>query len=124
MQKATIEKIDSGTFDQPQEVRTFEKGKVELVTVGGFTVGRATLEPGWKWSTCVKPIAKTDSCESAHLGYQLSGTMKVRMDDGTEKTSRAGDVMSIPPGHDAWVEGEERVILVDFQGLTDYAKSR
>lgn len=110
------------TFDLPEEVRAFDKGKVELVKVAGATIGRATFEPGWKWSTCVKPIAKTDSCQAAHFGYQVSGTMTTRMDDGTEKTSKAGDVLNIPPGHDAWVVGKEPVVIVDFQGMVDYAK--
>ena len=118
----TLEKIESKRFDKPDEVRTFEKGKVELIKVGGVAVGRATFEPGWKWSTCVKPIAKTKSCEAAHLGYLLSGTIRTRMDDGTEILSRAGDVANIPPGHDGWVEGSEPVVFIDFQGLKDYAK--
>jgi len=103
-------------------VRKFEKGKVELVKIAGATIGRATFEPGWKWSTCVKPIAKTNSCEAAHFGYQISGTMTTRMDDGTEKISKAGDVLNIPPGHDAWVIGNEPVVVIDFQGMVDYAR--
>ena len=110
------------SLNSPEEVRKFDKGKVELVNVGGGAIGRATFEPGWKWSTCVKPIAKTNSCQAAHHGYQVSGTMTTRMDDGTEKTSKAGDVLSIPPGHDAWVVGNEPVVFVDFQGMVDYAK--
>ena len=109
-------------LSSPDEVRKFDKGKVELVNVAGATVGRATFEPGWKWSTCVKPIATTPSCQAAHFGYQLSGTMTTRMEDGTEKTSKAGDVLSIPPGHDSWVVGNEPVVFVDFQGMVDYAK--
>jgi len=122
--------MTAGTFElkslnSPDEVRKFDKGRVELVNVGGVAIGRATFEPGWKWSTCVtcvKPIAKTNSCQAAHYGYQLSGTMTTRMDDGTERTSKAGDVFNIPPGHDAWVVGNEPVVVVDFQGMVDYAK--
>ena len=121
MSKST-EKFESKSLNSPEEVRKFDKGKVELVIVAGSTIGRATFEPGWKWSTCVKPIAKTNSCQSAHFGYQVSGTMTTRMDDGTEKTSKAGDVLSIPPGHDAWVVGNEAVVVLDFQGMVDYAK--
>jgi hypothetical protein len=123
MQK-TLEKFETKSFSKPDETRPFEKGKAELVTLGGKVVGRATFEPGWRWSTCVKPIAKTASCESAHFGYQLSGTMKVKMDDGQERTIKAGEAFEIPPGHDAWVEGNETVVCVDFQGLSDYAKKR
>jgi len=106
----------------PDETRTFEKGKLELVKVGGTTIGRAVFQPGWRWSTSVKPIAKTKSCEAPHLQYQVSGTLHVVMDDGTERDVKAGDVALIPPGHDAWVVGNEPVVAVDFQGMVDYAK--
>lgn len=118
----SAEVFELKSLNSPEEVRKFDKGKVELVHVAGATVGRATFEPGWKWSTCVKPFAKTASCQAAHYGYQLSGTLVTRMDDGTEKTSKAGDVFNIPPGHDAWVVGDETVVMVDFQGMVDYAK--
>ena len=120
----TAAKVESKTFNTPDEVRRFEKGKLELVNVAGASVGRATFEPGWKWSTCVKTIAKTASCAAAHFGYQLSGTMVTRMDDGTETTSRAGDVLCIPPGHDAWVVDNETVVILDFQGMANYAKGK
>ena len=111
------------SFEKPDEVREFPKGRLELVTIDGSTIGRGTFYPGWKWSTSVQPIAKTKSCEAAHFQYQIAGTMKVRMDDGTEVTSRPGDLVSLPSGHDAWVVGDENVIVVDFQGMADYAKS-
>lgn len=117
-----LTQLEAKTLNSPDEVRKFDKGKVELVNVGGAMVGRATFEPGWKWSQCVKPIAKTDSCQAAHFGYQLSGKMTTRMDDGTEITSKAGDVVNIPPGHDAWVVGNETVVVLDFQGMINYAK--
>ncbi len=115
------ESFESKSFSSPDEVRRFHKGHLELVNVAGGAIGRATFEPGWKWSTCVKPLAKTNSCQAAHYGYQVSGTMTTRMDDGTETTSKAGDVLNIPPGHDAWVVGNEPVVFVDFQGMVDYA---
>jgi hypothetical protein len=118
----SAEKFESKSLNSPEEVRKFDKGKVELVNVAGATIGRATFEPGWKWSTCVKPIANTNSCQAAHFGYQVSGTMMTRMDDGTEKPSKAGDVLNIPSGHDAWVVGNEAVVVLDFQGMVDYAK--
>ena len=114
--------IGSKNFKTPDEVRTFAKGKVEVVKLGDATIGRATFEPGWRWSTCVKPLANTNSCEAAHFGYQVSGTMRIRMDDGTELECKAGDVALVPPGHDAWVVGNESVVIVDFQGMPDYAK--
>lgn len=115
-------KFESKSLNSPEEVRKFDKGRVELVKVAGASIGRAIFEPGWKWSTCVKPIANTNSCQAAHYGYQLSGTMTTRMDDGTEIISKAGDVLNIPPGHDAWVVGSEPVVLIDFQGMADYAR--
>jgi hypothetical protein len=121
---STFDKFESKSLNAPEEVRKFDKGKVELVNVAGAMVGRATFEPGWKWSACVKPVAKTNSCEAAHFGYQISGTMITRMDDGTEKTSKAGDVLNIPPGHDAWVVGNEPVVVIDFQGMVDYARQK
>jgi hypothetical protein len=116
------EKLESKSLNSPDEVRKFDKGKVELVSVAGATIGRATFEPGWMWSTCVKPIAGTNSCQAAHFGYQVSGTLVTRMDDGAESTTKGGDVLNIPPGHDAWVVGNEPVVVLDFQGMVEYAK--
>ena len=115
-------KMEVKNFGAPDEVRTFDKGRVELVKVGGATIGRAVFEPGWKWSTHVKPLAKTKSCEAPHFQYQIAGTMKVVMDDGTTRECKAGDVSLLPSGHDAWVVGNEPVVVVDFQGMADYAK--
>lgn len=85
----------------PDETRTFEKGKLELVKIGGAAVGRATFQPGWRWSTSLKPLVNTKSCEAPHFQYHVSGTLHVVMDDGTEKDCKAGDVSLLPPGHDA-----------------------
>lgn len=108
-------------FKTPDEVRTFPKGKVEIVKIGGAVIGRAIFEPGWRWSTSVQPIAKTKSCQAPHFAYQVSGTMMVQMDDGTQIEIKAGDVSLLPTGHDAWVVGNEPVVTVDFQGMVDYA---
>jgi hypothetical protein len=117
-----IEKSEVKSFEHPDEVREFPNGRLELVKIGGVVVGRSILEPGWRWSESVQPIAGTDSCEAAHFGYQLSGTLKVRTDDGEEFECHAGDVCLINPGHDAWVVGDEPVELVDFQGMSTYAQ--
>ena len=119
--------MSAGTFElkslnAPDEVRKFDRGKVELVKVAGAAIGRATFEPGWKWSACVKPIAGTSSCQAAHYGYQISGTMTTRMDDGIELTSKAGDVLNIPPGHDAWVVGKETFVGFEVKSAVSYAK--
>jgi hypothetical protein len=120
----TVAKVEKKSLNAPEEVRKFEKGKLELVNVDGVMIGRATFEPGWKWSACVGPIAGTRSCTAAHFGYQISGTLVTKMDDGVETTSRAGDVLAIPPGHDAWVEGKDAVVVIDFQGMGNYAKKK
>jgi len=118
------EQAETRSFERATDVREFPGGRLELVTIGGATIGRGIFEPGWRWSTSVKPIAKTNSCEAPHLQYHVSGTLHIVMDDGTEFDCRAGDISSLPAGHDAWVVGNEPVIVIDFQGMTDYARSR
>jgi len=110
------------SLNKPDEVRTFDKGKVELVKIGGAAIGRAVFQPGWKWSESVKPLAKTKSCEAPHFQYHVSGTLRIKTDDGEEVDCKAGDVLRLGAGHDAWVVGEEPVVVVDFQGMLDYAK--
>jgi hypothetical protein len=117
-------RIQKASFAQPEEFRTFEKGKVELVTVGGTAFGRATFQPGWRWSTCVKPLVKTESCEVPHLQYHLAGRIRVRMDDGSEEEFGPGDVSLLPPGHDAWVVGDEPAVVIDIIGMENYAKEK
>ena len=112
------------SLDSPEETRPFEdgKGRLDLVNLAEGGVGRATFEPGWQWSKHVKPIAGTDSCQAAHLGYYVSGRMHVVMDDGEEMDFGPGDFSIIPPGHDAWIVGDEPCVVIDWQGFTDYAK--
>lgn len=115
--------IEVKSFDSPDETRPFEgKGKADVVTVAGKEVGRGTFEPGWKWSENVKPIAGTDSCEVEHLGYVISGRMRIVMDDGSEAQCGPGDVVAISPGHDAEIVGNEPCVLVDFGKVSEYAK--
>lgn len=118
----TIEQQEKKSFGQPDEIRMFDKGRIEVVTVGGTTIGRTILQPGWRWSTSVKPIAQTESCQVSHLMCLTSGRMCVKMDDGTEFDIVAGEVATIPPGHDAWVIGNEPVIGFDIAGAAHYAK--
>jgi hypothetical protein len=122
MPSTIIESMQKQNLSQPDELRTFDKGKVEVVSLGGITFGRATLQPGWKWSACVKPIAKTKSCQASHLQYHISGRLHVVMDDGTEEEFGPGDVSLLPPGHDAWVVGNDPVVIIDISGMVDYAK--
>ncbi len=112
------------SFDSPDETRPFTdgKGQMAVVSVGDVVMGRGTFEPGWRWSTNVKPIAGTDSCQVSHLAYVLSGSMRVYMDDGSEVEISAGDVVAIPPGHDAEVPGPEACVMVDFGQIGDYAR--
>lgn len=109
-------------LNSPDETRTFERGKLELITMEGGTIGRLTLFPGWRWSEHVKPIAGTKSCEAPHFQYHISGRLGIRMDDGTEFEAGPGDVTALPSGHDAWVVGNEPVVVVDWHGATQYAK--
>ena len=111
-------------FDKPDEVREFPLGKVELVNVDGAMIGRATFQPGWKWSTSVQPLVKTKSCEAPHFQYHVSGVLKVKMDDGTVLECKPGDISLLPTGHDAWVVGKEPVVVIDFQGMVDYARGK
>ena len=120
--KEAMAKSEHKAFKSPDEVRTFEKGKLELLNIGGGVVGKLTLEPGWRWSKHVKPIAKTDWCEAPHFQYHASGRIHIVMSDGTEFEAGPGDVTALPSGHDAWVVGNEPVILIDWYGASNYAK--
>jgi hypothetical protein len=117
-----MQKMEVKNLNSPDETRNFEKGKLDLVKMGGAVVGRAVFQPGWRWSTSLKPVAKTKSCEAPHFQYHVSGVLHVVMDDDTEKDCKAGDVSLLPSGHDAWVVGNEPAVVVDFQGMIDYAK--
>ena len=115
-------KLTRKSFDTPDEIRPFEgKGHLDVIDMDGI-VGRGVFEPGWRWSQNVKPIAGTDSCQAAHVGYLVSGRMRIAMDDGTEMEFGAGDLMSCPPGHDAWIVGDETCVVIDWTGFADYAK--
>ena len=109
-------------FQTPDEARTFAKGTFDLINVGGVAVGRASYEPGWKWSEHVGPLAGTDSCEVAHVGLVESGHAMVLMNDGTEIELSPGDVFYIGPGHDSWVVGDEPYVSVHFMGAEHYAR--
>ena len=109
-------------FRSPNEVRTFEKGKLELLNIGDGVVGRLTVEPGWRWSEHVKPIAGTEWCEAPHFQCHVSGRMHVAMSDGTEFDALPGMVTRLPSGHDAWVVGDEPAVMIDWAGAVNYAK--
>ncbi|HRO29608.1 MULTISPECIES: cupin domain-containing protein [Micrococcaceae] len=106
----------------PDEVREFPLGTGEIVTIGGGQVALITLQPGWKWSEHVKPVAGTDLCEAPHFQYMISGQVHIRMADGSEFDARAGDVVVVQPRHDAWVVGDEPAVTVDWGGAHVWGK--
>ncbi len=108
--------IERKSLDSPEDTRTFDKGRLDLVTIGGMTIGRAMFEPGWRWEDSIKPISGTDSCQLSHVGYVVSGRLRIVMDDGEEVEYVAGDAMSVEPGHLSWVEGDETTVVLDFSG--------
>ena len=109
-------------FRDPDEIRPFEKGCLELVTISSGVVGRLILEPGWRWSDHVKPLAGTEWCEASHFRYHVSGTLHVKMADGTELDEGPGQITSLSANHDAWVVGDEPLGIVDFFGASHYAE--
>ena len=109
-------------LDRPDETRKFDRGQVEVVHIGDFNFGRYRFEPGWRWSESVKPIVNTDSCQTYHVGYIMSGQLHVAPLDGPEVDLSAGDAYEVKPGHDAWVVGDEAVTSVEFIGAEKYAK--
>jgi mannose-6-phosphate isomerase-like protein (cupin superfamily) len=116
--------LSSKSFDAPDETRTPDKTKVDVVRLGGATVARLTFQPGWRWSECVRPVAGTESCQARHVGAIVSGRLHVRHDDGTEAEVAPGDAYVIEAGHDAWVIGEEPAVALEFESAEEYALGR
>ena len=109
-------------FEAPDEVREFDKGRFEIVRLGGMTIGRATYQPGWKWSADVGAAMGATSCHVEHVGMVVSGCVTAAMDDGRVIEMRAGDLFYVPPGHDSWVVGDEPYVSLHFLGTEDYAR--
>ena len=122
MTQQKVATYERKSLKSPDETRPFEKGRLDLINIGGGVVGRLTLEPGWRWSKHVKPIAGTEWCEAPHFQYHLSGRIHVLMIDGSEFEVGPGEVTALPSGHDAWVVGDEPVVLIDWAGASNYAK--
>ena len=116
------QRTEHKNFGKPDEVREFPNGRAEILSVCGAEVGRLIFQPGWRWSNDVKPIAGTDSCTAPHFQFHVSGRLAIQMDDGTEFVAGPGDVTSLPSGHDAWVVGDDPVVVVDWYGASNYAK--
>lgn len=118
-------KLAVRNFAKPDETRPFQdKGHLEVIRMGDSLVGRGVFEPGWRWSSHVKPIAGTASCEADHAAYVVSGRMRLVTDEGQEAEVGPGDFFTLGPGHDAWVVGDEPCVMFDFAGYEDYAKPR
>ena len=116
--------IVKGNFDSADETRTPDKSKIDVLNLGNAKVARATFQPGWKWSECIKPVVGTDSCQARHFGTVVSGQLHVVHEDGTEGDAGPGDAYVIEPGHDAWVVGDEPFVAFEFESKTaaEFAK--
>ena len=110
------------SMNSPDETRTFDKGKIDPTKIGDTRIGRMYLEPGWTWEKCMKPIAKTESCQASHTQYVVSGRVGVKMNDGSEEEYGPGDVLYVPPGHNSWVVGNEPYIGIEIATMDNYAK--
>lgn len=110
------------SHDAPDERRTPPRTQVDIVRLEGFTIGRFTFQPGWRWSDCIKPAVGTESCQLSHVGYAVSGRITIRLPDGSEQAIQAGESYTIPPGHDAWVEGEEPFVGLEVMSAEQFAK--
>jgi hypothetical protein len=117
--------VEARGFDSPDETRTPDKTKVDVVRMSGVSAARMTFDPGWKWSECVKPVAGTDSCQARHVGVAQSGRLHVTHEDGTDQEIGPGDAYVIEPGHDAWVVGDERFVGFEFEprAAEEFARS-
>jgi hypothetical protein len=119
----STQRFEQKDFATPDETRPFPFGQAELLSIGDAQIGRLTLQPGWRWSEHVKPLAGTDLCEAPHFQYHVSGVLRVQTADGTQFDATPGQITSLPAGHDAWVIGDEPVVVVDWYGASNYAKA-
>ena len=118
-----VTKLEVKSHAAPDEVRAPSKTRVEVIHLEGFTIGRFNFQPGWRWSECIKPVVNTDACQLSHVGYAVSGRITIRLKDGTEKTIAPGDSYTIPPGHDAWVVGNEPFVGIEVMSADVFAKA-
>jgi hypothetical protein len=118
----TVTKLNVKSHNEPDEKRRPEKSEIDIVNLGEYTLGRFTFDTGWRWSDCIKPVVKTESCQNNHVGYCVSGSLEVHLDNGESVTINAGDSYTIPPGHDAWVVGNEKFVGLEFLSAATFAK--
>jgi len=123
MPAVQVDRFEAKSADSPDETRTPPNQLVQVVKIGGSTLARITMKPGWRWSVNVKPIAGTDSCQASHLGYVVSGALVVQTADGMQHQVRAGEFYTIPPGHDAWNDGGEDFVGLELLSAAEYAKA-
>ena len=116
-------KVEHRDFGKPDELREFPSGHADILNTDVGTIGRLVLEPGWRWSTSLKDVAGTEWCEAPHFQYHVSGTLHIQMADGTEFEAMPGNLTYLPAGHDAWVVGDEPVVVVDWHGAAHYAEA-
>lgn len=117
-----VTQLAAKSHDAPDEKRRPDKTEVDVVNLGDYTVGRFTFQPGWRWSDCIKPVVQTDSCQNNHVGYCVSGALAVETTDGNRINISAGDSYTIPPGHDAWVDGSQAFVGIEFLSAAEFAK--
>ncbi len=117
----SVSKFEVKSHDEADEVRTPNKTRVEVMRLDGYTLGLLTFQPGWRWSECIKPVVRTESCQNSHVGYAISGRLTIVVKDGTKKTVAPGEAYTIPPGHDAWVEGNEPFVCIEVLSAEQYA---
>ena len=118
----TVTSLSVKSLNEPDEERRPDKSVIGVSTVGDYSIGRIAFEKGWRWSECIKPVVKTDSCQSNHVGYCVAGTLQVQLTSGETATITAGDTYTIPPGHDAWVVGDDQYVAIEFLSAATYAK--
>ena len=118
----SVKAFGAKSHDTPDERRAPSKSQIDIVRLEGFTLGRLTFQPGWRWSECIKPVVGTDSCQVSHVGYVVSGHLIIQLKDGRKQTIRAGQSYTIPPGHDAWVEGKEPFVGLEVMSAEQFAK--
>jgi quercetin dioxygenase-like cupin family protein len=123
MSTNVVAQLDVKSHDNPDEKRRPDKAEVDVVTVGDYTIGRLTFQPGWRWSESIKPVVQTDSCQNSHVGFCVGGNLVVETTDGNRINITKGDSYTIPPGHDAWVEGNEEFTGIEFLSAATFAKA-
>ena len=111
---ATAPTIQTRSLNEPDEVREADKARIEVMSIGGIDLLRITVQPGWRWSESIKPLAGTDTCQIAHVGYCVSGSLHIQMDDGSSAQLSAGEAFTCAAGHDAWVTSDEPAVFLEF----------